>query len=328
MPDEPILLAFNAKDLDTRIMMRGTIEALRRDPSVFIVEEVPPSFDRDIIPEHEYVFAVVLRYGMDPSPLLESLLRTQLTLGPPSEPLRLREVMDRLGSLPNVDREALIRQALGSTEGRSRLAQSMAMPLRRNLDYQGVARRFFDIQQLPEGALPVYDRDPDPGVQPLELHFPRLRPVVRSGIGARWANDIYGQNNIRMRIEGLSGMTPDSVGNAIEITGAAYPQNNGRWQITSVDSPTSVTIQGSVAIVVGEPNNGQLAWTEITDGLFDVQPMMVDSGLFDLQHSYDANGSPIVQPPMGCISTGPPSPEAPKRTVYERLLADEWEDEA
>lgn len=35
------------------------------------------------------------------------------------------------------------------------------MPIRRNLDYAGVARRALVVDPLPQGALPVYDRDID-----------------------------------------------------------------------------------------------------------------------------------------------------------------------
>jgi len=37
----------------------------------------------------------------------------------------------------------------------------MANPIRRNLDYQGVGRRVLVVDPLPQGALPVYDRDID-----------------------------------------------------------------------------------------------------------------------------------------------------------------------
>lgn len=44
---------------------------------------------------------------------------------------------------------------------RRRFAQSMTEPLRRTIDYQSVGRRALLVEQLPEGALPVYDRNPD-----------------------------------------------------------------------------------------------------------------------------------------------------------------------
>jgi hypothetical protein len=48
-----------------------------------------------------------------------------------------------------------------SQEGKIALGQAMANPIRRNLDYQGVGRRLLVVDPLPQGALPVYDRDID-----------------------------------------------------------------------------------------------------------------------------------------------------------------------
>src|SRR5271157_3201065 len=39
-----------------------------------------------------------------------------------------------------------------------RLAQSMVRPIRRSLDYQGIARRALVVEQLPQGALPDYNK--------------------------------------------------------------------------------------------------------------------------------------------------------------------------
>lgn len=38
------------------------------------------------------------------------------------------------------------------------LAQAMAMPLRANLDYNSIARKALVVQQLPQGAIPVYKK--------------------------------------------------------------------------------------------------------------------------------------------------------------------------
>lgn len=58
-------------------------------------------------------------------------------------------------------REALLRQALLTQEGKVALGQAMANPIRRNLDYQGVGRKAIIVDPLPQGALPVYDKDID-----------------------------------------------------------------------------------------------------------------------------------------------------------------------
>lgn len=58
-------------------------------------------------------------------------------------------------------RDELIARAIMTHEGKLALAQAMANPIRRNLDYQGLARRALVVDPLPQGALPVYDRDID-----------------------------------------------------------------------------------------------------------------------------------------------------------------------
>lgn len=64
-------------------------------------------------------------------------------------------------SLSSQERDELIHEALHSTEGKIALGQAMATPIRRNLDYQGVGRKALVVDALPQGALPVYDRDID-----------------------------------------------------------------------------------------------------------------------------------------------------------------------
>lgn len=69
-----------------------------------------------------------------------------------------------VGLTPEVSedqRDALISRALLTQDGKVALAQAMANPIRRNLDYMGIARRALVVDQLPQGALPVYDRDID-----------------------------------------------------------------------------------------------------------------------------------------------------------------------
>jgi hypothetical protein len=64
-------------------------------------------------------------------------------------------------SFNDEQRDELIKRALLTQEGKIALGQAMANPIRRNLDYQGVGRRVLVIDPLPQGALPVYDRDID-----------------------------------------------------------------------------------------------------------------------------------------------------------------------
>lgn len=56
-------------------------------------------------------------------------------------------------------KEQLLKAALSTERGKVALAQAMANPIRRNLDYQGVGRKALRVDPLPQGALPVYDVD-------------------------------------------------------------------------------------------------------------------------------------------------------------------------
>lgn len=60
-----------------------------------------------------------------------------------------------------VEKEALLKEALATDAGRQALGQAMANPIRRNLDYQGVGRKILIIDPLPPGAIAVYDKDID-----------------------------------------------------------------------------------------------------------------------------------------------------------------------
>jgi hypothetical protein len=64
-------------------------------------------------------------------------------------------------SFNDEQRDELVKRALMTQEGKIALGQAMANPIRRNLDYQGVGRRVLVVDPLPQGALPVYDRDID-----------------------------------------------------------------------------------------------------------------------------------------------------------------------
>ena len=59
----------------------------------------------------------------------------------------------------DTEREALIAQALETDEGRVALAQAMVEPIRRALEYQAVGRKLLMVDELPQGALPRYERD-------------------------------------------------------------------------------------------------------------------------------------------------------------------------
>lgn len=64
-------------------------------------------------------------------------------------------------SYSTTEREEMLKRALLTQEGKVALGQAMANPIRRNLDYQGVGRKAIIVDPLPQGALPVYDKDID-----------------------------------------------------------------------------------------------------------------------------------------------------------------------
>lgn len=55
----------------------------------------------------------------------------------------------------------IVGQYLDSQQGRKKLAASMIQPLRLRRDYTSVGRKTFLVEQLPDGALPIYDKDPN-----------------------------------------------------------------------------------------------------------------------------------------------------------------------
>lgn len=78
---------------------------------------------------------------------------------------------------------------------RANLAAAMALPIRRNLDYHGIARRALMVDPLPQGALPTYDRDIDVSAVATSddkvTKFEHGKIVVKSGkIGRRIYNRV------------------------------------------------------------------------------------------------------------------------------------------
>lgn len=66
-----------------------------------------------------------------------------------------------MSNVINAKKQALIQKMLQSPSGRAKLAASMTQPLRLRRDYASVGRKTFLVEQLPDGALPIYDKDPD-----------------------------------------------------------------------------------------------------------------------------------------------------------------------
>ena len=59
------------------------------------------------------------------------------------------------------EKSAIIAKYIATGQGRARLAASMIQPLRRRRDYTSVGRKAYYVEQLPDGALPIYDKDPN-----------------------------------------------------------------------------------------------------------------------------------------------------------------------
>ena len=59
----------------------------------------------------------------------------------------------------NDQKEAIIAAALDTAEGRTVLAQAMVEPIKTSLMYQGIGRKLLMVDELPQGAIPRYERD-------------------------------------------------------------------------------------------------------------------------------------------------------------------------
>lgn len=66
-----------------------------------------------------------------------------------------------MGQVSNEVKQQIISEYIKTAAGRAKLAASMIQPLRLRRDYSSVGRKTFLVEQLPDGALPIYDKDPD-----------------------------------------------------------------------------------------------------------------------------------------------------------------------
>ena len=64
-------------------------------------------------------------------------------------------------NISNAEKSRIIEAHLKTPQLRQKLAASMTQPLRLRRDYAAVGRKTFLVEQLPDGALPIYDKDPD-----------------------------------------------------------------------------------------------------------------------------------------------------------------------
>jgi len=56
---------------------------------------------------------------------------------------------------------AMLGQLLKTAGGRQKLAASLGPSLRRRRDYMSIARKALMVETLPDGALPIYDKEFD-----------------------------------------------------------------------------------------------------------------------------------------------------------------------
>jgi len=63
--------------------------------------------------------------------------------------------------MTKAEKRKIIAKLMRTPEGRAEIAVSLQEPLRQFRDYETVGRRAFVVDQLPDGSLPYYDKDPD-----------------------------------------------------------------------------------------------------------------------------------------------------------------------
>jgi hypothetical protein len=64
-----------------------------------------------------------------------------------------------MAEISNELKQQIISEYIKTAGGRAKLAASMTQPLRLRRDYTSVGRKTFLVEQLPDGALPIYDKD-------------------------------------------------------------------------------------------------------------------------------------------------------------------------
>lgn len=69
--------------------------------------------------------------------------------------------MNSMQKLSADQKQTILNELMGSAAGRVKIASSLIQPLRFRRDYTSVARKAFIVEQLPDGAQSMYDKDPD-----------------------------------------------------------------------------------------------------------------------------------------------------------------------
>jgi len=66
-----------------------------------------------------------------------------------------------MSRVSNALKQQIIGEYLKTKVGRRKIAKSMIQPLRLRRDYTAVGRKTFLVEELPDGALAIYDKDPE-----------------------------------------------------------------------------------------------------------------------------------------------------------------------
>lgn len=77
---------------------------------------------------------------------------------PPTEPVEPEQDL-----LPGsrLRQQQFILAALAAPAGRQKLAAAMVAPLKTRRDYKSIGQKLFTVEQMPPGALPLYDKSLD-----------------------------------------------------------------------------------------------------------------------------------------------------------------------
>lgn len=141
-------------------------------------------------------------------------------------------------------RQQIIAEYLANPGARERFTQAMIAPIRRNLDYQSTARRTFMVEELPEGALPVYDRDPEPGAMRTVTTTPHVRPDwLKEG---QWVE--HAGRKVYARIEQVT---------KLRVVAAM-------WKTMEMHSENVVSFSANWK-PVAEPQEPRVAWKRLLD---------------------------------------------------------------
>jgi len=102
-------------------------------------------------------------------------------------------------SFNDQQKDDMIKRALLTSEGKIALGQAMALPIRRNLDYAGVARRALVVDPLSTGALAVYERDIDVSATVVSSNGSAPESIVRGDRVSVPEFDIVSNPMVRIR---------------------------------------------------------------------------------------------------------------------------------